>query len=572
MSKLLDTSAKVLLCGKREVSYPWPVELSVLLKEPEFAATNEEGPVVGVIVNGIVTSLACTLDVHEATVAPVHLYTWEGMSMYRRTLVFVLGAATARCFDGKRVMAQHKVGNNGYKLVVDDGEYVVTDEDVTALKTAMDDLIKRDLRIDERWLSIKEAVAHFEATNRPFSRASVLTSNAEKHRVTVCDGYAALYFRALCHRTGIVSTYDVRRCSEDGGMVLVFPSQRPGKEGGFVMPGAEEKIEDPLLSHVYQEYHSWGKVVGAGSAGQLNERILEGSAKQLVATCEALQTHKIVELALAMKEHIKNGLKLVLIAGPSASGKTTFASKLGIQLRIVGCTPVVLSVDNYFKPRVETPKDENGKYDFECLEALRIDALNADLLRLMNGEVVKTPIFDFKTGTIIHDALPLQLPKQGVLIMEGIHCLNEKLTYLIPPEAKYKVFIAPLAQIKLDELNFQSQTVGRLIRRIVRDYRGRGFSARETLARWRSVTAGEEKYIFPFMPQADFVFNSALEHECSVLKVYVTPLLRSVTPDMEEYNLARNLIGVLDSFYPIPHDDVPPDSLLREFVGGSFFE
>lgn len=338
------------------------------------------------------------------------------------------------------------------------------------------------------------------------------------------------------------------------------------------MPGPEVEVEDELLSRVYQEYHRWGQVLGAGSAGQLNERILEGSAKELVATCEAMQNHKIVELAQDLRRRVGTGLRLVLIAGPSASGKTTFASKLGVQLRIVGCRPVVLSVDNYFKPRVETPLGPDGKYDFECLEALRIDALNADLVRLLRGELVRTPVFDFKSGTVVPEALPLQLPPNGVLVMEGIHCLNERLTHAVPAAAKYKVFIAPLAQIKLDEHNFQSQSVGRLFRRIVRDYRHRGFSARDTLARWRSVTAGEEKHIFPFMPQADFVFNSALEHEYSVLRVYVTPLLRSVTPDMDEYNLARNLLGVLDAFFPIPHDDVPPDSLLREFVGGSFFE
>lgn len=590
--ELLETTARVTLPGGRVVTYEWPVALERLLSEPEFGATNAEGPVVGVAVNGVVSSLGAALDVHEAAVAPVRLYTWEGMSLYRRTLVFVMGAAAARCFGGRRrLVAQHKLGSNGYRCVLDDGDYAATAADVAALRAAMDALIARNLPIRERWLSLGEAAAHFAATNRPFSRASVATSNAERHRVTVCDGYAALYFRALGHTTGLVGTYDIRLCRDGGGLVLVFPSLAnatgsasasasngsSGTEGGgeaprWTMPGPDVVVEDALLSRVYQEYHRWGKVLGAGSAGQLNERILEGSAKELVATCEAMQNHKIVELAQEMRRRVQTGLKLVLIAGPSASGKTTFASKLGIQLRIVGCRPVVLSVDNYFRPRVETPKGPDGKYDFECLEALRIDALNADLLRLMRGELVRTPVFDFKSGTVVPDALPLQLPPNGVLIMEGIHCLNERLTHLVPASAKYKIFIAPLAQIKLDELNFQSQSVGRLFRRIVRDYKHRGFSARDTLARWRSVTAGEEKHIFPFMPQADFVFNSALEHEYSVLKVYVAPLLRSVTPDMDEYNLARNLLGVLDSFFPIPHDDVPPDSLLREFVGGSFFE
>jgi len=339
------------------------------------------------------------------------------------------------------------------------------------------------------------------------------------------------------------------------------------------MPGAETSVELlPAIADVYRDYRSWCKVINAASAGQLNERVQEGCEKQLVATCEALQNRRIVQLALQIEERIKTGLKLVLIAGPSASGKTTFASKLSTQLRTVGCTPVVLSVDNYYLPRLENPKDEDGNYDFECLEALRIDALNQDLLKLMRGELVKTPVFDFKSGLIIHEALPLQLPENGVLIMEGIHGLNDALTPLVPANAKFKIFVAPLTQTKLDELNFAPHTIWRLFRRILRDHRTRGWCCRDTLAHWTSVTRGEEKHIFPFLSHADYVFNTALELEVAIMKPSLVPLLRTVRPGTPEYGIARDLLRILDAFNPITSDYVPPDSLLREFIGGSCFE
>jgi len=571
--------ARITLPGGRVIVRPWPVALKSLLSEPELTVSAPDR-VVGLHVNGVAASLGEQLPVRMAEIAPVLWRSEEGMSFHRRTLTFVMGMAAARCLPGRRVAVQNRVGLYAYLCVVDDAAPVDA-ETCNKLRETMKEIIKKDLPIEETLLSSEEALAHFKATSRPLSVSAVSTSSNSTHKVCVCDGYAALFVRPLCPSTGFLSDFDIRPAPEAPGFVLVFPALVPSCPGTpkskcvmeYRMPDADTPVElIPALVDVFEDYHKWCKMIRTGCAGMVNERVEEGCAKELIATCEALQNRRIVELALKIEERIKTGLKLVLIAGPSASGKTTFASKLSTQLRTVGCTPVILSVDNYYLPRLENPKDEDGNYDFECLEALRIDALNQDLLHLMAGELVKTPVFDFKSGLIIHGALPLRLPENGVLIMEGIHGLNDALTPLVPANAKFKIFVAPLTQTKLDELNFAPHTIGRLFRRIIRDHRTRGWSCRDTLAHWSSVTRGEEKHIFPFLSRADYVFNTALELEASIMKPALVPLLRSVRPGLPEYGLARDLLRILDSFEPVPSDSVPPDSLLREFIGGSCFE
>jgi len=570
--------ARIKLPGGREIVRSWPVSLKSLLDEDELKVSAPDR-VVGIRVNGITMSLSEQLPVRSAEVAPVLWKTEEGMSFYRRTLSFVLGMAAARCMPGHRLAVQNRAGLHAYMCIVDDG-VDVDSATCEKLREEMTSIIKKDLPIEETILSYEEALAHFKATSRPLSASAVETSSNDSHKVCVCDGYAALFIRPLCPSTGYLNEFDIRPAPEGPGLVLIFPalvpvSGTPTRKGAmeYKMPDPKTQVElIPQMADVYRDYRKWCKMIRTGCVGKINERVAEGLSKELIATCEALQNRHIVEIALQIEERIKTGLKLVLIAGPSASGKTTFASKLSTQLRTIGCTPVILSVDNYYLPRLENPKDEDGNYDFECLEALRIDALNQDLLHLMAGELVKTPVFDFKSGLIIHDALPLQLPENGVLIMEGIHGLNDALTPLVPANAKFKIFVAPLTQTKIDELNFAPHTIARLFRRIIRDHRTRGWSCRDTLAHWSSVTRGEEKHIFPFLSRADYVFNTALELEASIMKPTLVPLLRTVRPGLPEYGLARDLLHILDAFAPVPSDSVPPDSLLREFIGGSCFE
>eukprot|EP01106_Pelomyxa_sp_JSP_P001098 TRINITY_DN11664_c0_g1_i1.p1 TRINITY_DN11664_c0_g1~~TRINITY_DN11664_c0_g1_i1.p1 ORF type:complete len:292 (+),score=83.20 TRINITY_DN11664_c0_g1_i1:88-963(+) len=288
--------------------------------------------------------------------------------------------------------------------------------------------------------------------------------------------------------------------------------------------------------------------------------------------CEALHNHKIVEIAQRLAL-IRDRVRLILIAGPSASGKTTFAAKLMIQLRILGFLPVILSIDNYYKPRRECVDPATGDYDFERVDALRVDLLNQHLVALMRGESINSPIFDFHTGFPKEDAfIKVQLPPKGIIVMEGILAINDHITPLVPQEAKFKLFLTPLSQLNLDECNFPSHSVSRLIRRISRDYRTRGYSARATLSRWSPVTKSEEINILPFLKHAHVVFNTVLIYECCVLKTFVVPLLKTVKPCSEEYNDACSLLVLLDYFHTIPPDFVPADSLLREFIGGSCYE
>ena len=588
MSSIFCTKAcEITLPSGRKVEYPVPVSLLDLsAKEPELQPpSDKDGELIAVTVDGVETSLSTAITAHTAAVAPIFLHTSEGMSIYRRSLVFILGLAAYEEFGpSTHITVEHSVMfNRGYVCNMkskeeekekDKDKEGKGKEKVSDLKIRMSKIISENRLISEQNISYHEALNHFRATEREMSFANVETGNSEHIRVTTCGDYAALYYRCLAAHTGILSVFDlVCMDPNSGSFALLFPIRKQWDKETIGLPKTLAEVQSDRICRVYEEYNRWGALLGVESVGHMNRKIISGKSRELVMVSEALQNHKVVELATEMKKRVDSGkLRMVLIAGPSASGKTTFANKLGIQLRILGCTPVVLSVDNYAVPRVETPRDENGNYDFEVIEALRIELLNEHLLALMRGEEVRTPVFNFQTGVPRDNAIPLTLPKDGVLIMEGIHCLNPRLTHLVPADAKFKIFVAPLSQLNLDELNFMSHGVTRLFRRIVRDYNHRGYSAADTLARWPSVARGEDRNIFPFMNEADFVFNTALDYETSVLKVYVSPLLKTVKPGSPEYNLARNLLIVLDWYFPIPHDDVPGDSLLREFVGGSFFE
>ena len=570
----------ITLQGGRKVEYPRPVLISELVaKEPELQPRSKDdasGPVIAVTVDGVEVSLTTAITARSVTVAPIYLNTSEGMSVYRRSLVFVLCVAAYEEFGASfHLTVEHSlVFNRGYLCNVDGGSHAVTAEEISRLKRRMNDIVAEDRPITEQEIGYYDALEHFKATERPMSYANVETGNSERIHVSVCKDYASLYYRCLAASTGVLNVFDLMAMDDEGySLALLFPIRKKWDKETVGLPKSRDEVQSERICQVYREYNHWGSLLGVESVGNMNRKIMAGKSRELVMVSEALQNHKVVELATEMKKRVDAGkLRMVLIAGPSASGKTTFANKLGIQLRILGCTPVVLSVDNYAVPREETPRDENGKYDFEVIEALRIELLNQHLLALMRGEEVRTPVFNFQTGLPKDNAVPLVLPKDGVLIMEGIHCLNPKLTHLVPADAKFKVFVAPLSQLNLDESNFMSHGVTRLFRRIVRDYNHRGYSAADTLARWPSVARGEDRNIFPFMNEADFIFNTALDYETSVLRVYAAPLLKTVKPGSPEYNLARNLLVILDWYFPIPHDDVPGDSLLREFAGGSFFE
>ncbi|MFG6319375.1 MAG: nucleoside kinase, partial [Clostridia bacterium] len=347
------------------------------------------------------------------------------------------------------------------------------------------------------------------------------------------------------------------------GFLIKYPS--------ITEPNKIQDTKDSLkLKSALDEYVTINKVLGLNTVYKLNKAIKEGKEKELILFSEALHEKKIAEIAQKIKE--KGNVRMVLIAGPSSSGKTTFAGKLGMALRVNGIKPVTISVDNYFVERKDNPRDEFGNYDFECIEAIDIDLFNSQLLALLNGEEVDLPTFDFTVGSKKYLGNKLKLEKDEVLVIEGIHCLNDKLTSLISKEDKFKVYISDLTVLNIDYYNRISTTDTRLIRRIVRDNQFRGYSALHTLKMWYSVNRGEQKNIFPYQEEADVMFNSSIVYELAVLKDYAIPLLEQVTQDEPEYSEARRLIVLLKYFDSMSGDKIPNNSLIKEFIGGSIYE
>eukprot|EP01107_Rhizomastix_libera_P014361 TRINITY_DN44_c6_g1_i1.p1 TRINITY_DN44_c6_g1~~TRINITY_DN44_c6_g1_i1.p1 ORF type:complete len:736 (-),score=208.29 TRINITY_DN44_c6_g1_i1:39-2153(-) len=549
---------------KREKVYPRFVVLKEVAKDLDD--TNQR-PLVALKVNGIVTSLNNRLVTKRSVIEPVYRDDLEGHSVYRRSTVFLMCAAAMKAFGKEWLVTVEHANGTGYVCTLKNGKSASQTE-IDRLKETMLELVKLDLPITEDVISYNDALEYFTSTNRPFSAALIDTTNDENVRVACLGDYKSVFTRALVKSTGQLKYFDLSLGSH--GFIIGFPPRTGSLEETTTVPPI---VEDRKMNEIYAEYKQRAETLEVSCVGDLNRKVVDNQAKKFIALSEGVHNMKIVEIARNIQQRIEK-TRIILIAGPSASGKTTFANKLATQLEILGITPIVITVDNYFVPREETPRDPaTGKYDFECIGAVRVDLLNEHLLSLVHGELVKTPIFDFKTGKPNPTkTIDIKLPPQGVILMEGIHCLNEALTPKVPVENKYRIFLAPLSQLNFDEQNFMSNSIGRLVRRIVRDYNHRGYTARETLSRWESVTKGEDKNIFPFMQTADCVCNTFLDYETSVLKNFAMPLLKSVKPSTPEYNLARNVMSFLEMFLSIPHDDVPPTSLLREFIGGSFYE
>ena len=369
-------------------------------------------------------------------------------------------------------------------------------------------------------------------------------------------------YEPLLPTTGILKTFDI--IEYDTGFILRFPHSST--------PNIMSNFEDnPLLKSIYTEYKAWGKVHSVDSVGKLNWLSDEKKIKDFIRVAEALQEKKLSHIAddIAQK---RNRLKIVLIAGPSSSGKTTFTKKLAIHLRVNGLNPQLISLDDYYVNRELTPKDENGHYDFEALEAIDISLLNSDLLRLFKGDAIEIPSFNFKTGVREYKGNRIKMEERSILLMEGIHGLNDRLTEKIPSAQKFKIYISALTQLNIDNNNRIATTDNRLIRRLVRDYQFRGFPALKTLGMWDSVRRGEKKNIFPFQNNADAAFNSALDYELAVLKNLAVPILKTVKPWYKEYSEAKRLLNFLNNFIAIQPKLVPYNSILREFLGDSDFK
>ncbi len=521
-------------------------------------ANEKDNPVVAAMVNNKLVSLTFKVEIN-ATVEPVRLYSPYGNRIYRRSLCFLLAMASSQLFPERNLIIGHSLGDGFYYYY--EGMSEVPDEDIRALDQRMKELKEEELSIRRQVISYEEALEYLG--NQGLSATTKLLEyrNDSKIPIYSCGDFIELSYEPLLQNTSLLSIFSLRNYAP--GFLLRYPlAQSPDRVSEFK--------DNPVLFGIFKEYKAWGKILGVNCVGALNELVEKREIRPFVQVAETLHEKKISSIADKVYNRREN-LRVILVAGPSSSGKTTFTHRLAIQLRVLGFNPVVIGLDDYFLPKEYTPIDEEGKPDFENLNALNIELLNKHLLSLFEGNEVEIPIFDFKRQRPMEQGRKLQFGDRSILLMEGIHGLNPELTPDIPDRNKFKIYISALTQLNLDDHNRISTTDNRLIRRIVRDHQYRGNSALTTLNMWDSVRRGENKNIFPFQNNADTAFNSALDYELAVLKPFVEPLLRTVKPQNKVFNEAKRLLSFLENFSPIPSTHVPEHSILREFIGGSTF-
>lgn len=485
-----------------------------------------------------------------------------GLKTYRRSMSLMLVKAVydTAGHDRIRKVRIHYAAGQGYYCTID-GDISLNEVFLRQVEETMHRIVEQDLPIEKRSIHTDEAVELFHQYGM-YDKEELFkyrrSSRVNLYRMGAFEDYNYGY---MVPSTGYLRYFALHLYDE--GFVIQLPEIANPR----VIPpfAVREK-----LFQVQKESMRWGDLQNIETVGDLNREIVQAGAQNMVLVQEAQQEKKIAEIAEQIAK--RGDVKFVLVAGPSSSGKTTFSHRLSIQLKVNGMRPHPLAVDNYFVNRDQTPKDERGNYDFECLEAIDVEQFNEDLRRLLLGEEVRIPTFDFITGQRKYDGRKLKMESRDILVIEGIHCLNPKLTETLPDDRKFKIYISALTQLNVDEHNRIPTTDGRLIRRIVRDARTRGTTAARTIAMWYSVRRGEERNIFPFQEEADIMFNSALIYELAVLKQYVEPLLFQITPDMEEYHEAKRLLKFLDYFLGIGTDRIPANSLLREFIGGGCFD
>ena len=485
----------------------------------------------------------------------------EGSRTYQRTLFFTLSKAVYDIYPNGILRIKHAVSKGFYCEI--DGLDKIEQIDIDNIKSRMNEIIAQDIPIIRTVIPSKEAEGIYNAMR--FSDKLELLHSRPRLYSTMYKlaNVAGYFYGSLAPSTKIIHLFDVEKYYN--GIYLSVPK--------FTNPNELEPIvrQDKMFD-IFKEYAIWGDVLGISNVGSLNTKISRGEQIEMIKVAEAFHEKKIALIADKIYDvHNTKKLKLILISGPSSSGKTTFSKRLGIQLTILGLKPVLLSMDDYFVNRVDTPLDENGEYDFESIYALDLVTFNNHLQQLLNGESVNIPRYDFITGSRQAYDHPLQLSDHSVLVVEGIHGLNPELTSEIDDNLKFKIYTSALTSISMDNLSRISTTDNRLIRRIVRDFHSRSSSATDTLKRWTSVGLGERKHIFPYQENADIIFNSSLFYEISVLKKYVEPMLLEVPNTVPEYGEAKRLLKFLDNFTPIDADEIPHASILREFIGGSNF-
>ena len=518
---------------------------------------NSKTEIIACKCNNEIRSLSYEPEENE-TVELIDVSSADGMRIYVRGLLLIMSKAFHKLYPEALLTVNYQLSNATF-CQIDNME--ATEEMIENVSKEMEKIIASDLEI-KKVIMTKEEAAKFYDKEQTL-RGRLQLDNKDKDTVSLyfCEDYYNYFYGVMPISTGYTKIFELK--VYNNGFLIRYPSRKnPGK--------LEEYKENKKLLNTLQEYEDIHRVLGINTIYKLNREILSGKEKDVILLAEALHEKKISDIADKIVN--RNDVKVVLIAGPSSSGKTTFAKRLGLQLRLNGLKPVTISVDNYFVERTETPLDENGNYNFECLEAIDLKLFNHDLIELLKGNEILMPTFNFKTGCKEYTGETMKLGSDEILVIEGIHCLNDKLTAAIPRENKYKIYISNLTVLNIDYFNRISTTDSRLIRRIVRDYKFRSYNAIHTLQIWNSVNRGEEQYIYPFQEEADSMFNTSLIYEFCVLKKFAVPLLESINSSYPEYSEARRLLEFLKYFETIDMENVPKNSLLREFIGDSIFE
>ena len=482
-----------------------------------------------------------------------------GRKAYRRSVTLMMQKAVHHILgnDNSRVRVCHCISQAYYCELVNYGK--PGEKFVEALKEEMRRMVEKEIPIMKDTLTTDDAVKLFHDLGMTDKERLFRYRRSSRVNIYSLDNYIDYFYGFMVPNTSYLKYFDVQIYGN--GFVLMFPNENTKEVADFT----------PSAKHfeTLKESSKWGQTMGIGTVCALNDAIASGRMQEIIMVQEALMEQRIGQLANQIKN--AGSKKFVMIAGPSSSGKTTFSHRLSIQLSALGLKPHPLSLDNYYIDRTLCPRDAEGNFDFECLEALDVQKFNLDMCDLLAGKTVDMPTFNFKTGKREYKDRLMTLGDNDILVIEGIHGLNDKLSHTLPSESKFKIFISALTQINIDEHNYLPTTDGRLIRRIVRDARTRNTTAEETIAMWRSVRRGEEKYIFPFQESADVMFNSGLIYELAVLKAYAEPLLFHIDKDSKEYIEAKRLLKFLDYLLPVPSEDIAKNSIIREFIGGSMF-
>ena len=522
---------------------------------------NNDSPVVLVVVDGRIRELHKTLK-EDCDIEVVTLADRIGHQTYRRSMSFLLLKAIYKVGGQeniRKVILHHSIGPGFYYTI--DGDVQVTPEFIAKVKDYMLAQVEARVPIMKRSVDIDMAKEIFRKHGMIDKEKLLRYRQVSSVNVYSIGSFEDYFYGFMVWHTGYLKHFDL--FAYDEGLIL----QMPLPEAPEVVPPLKDS---PKIFKVQKESEKWGQMLAVDTVGSMNDMISKDGIQRLILIAEALQEGKISKIAeeIVSRDHVK----FVMIAGPSSSGKTTFSHRLSIQLEAHGLKPHPIGVDNYFVNREDTPLDEHGERNYECLEAIDVKQFNKDMIALLNGERVQIPSFNFVEGKREYKGNFLQLGTNDILVIEGIHGLNDKLSYELPKENKFKIYISALTQLNIDEHNQIPTTDGRLIRRMVRDNRTRGTNAQSTIAMWPSVRRGEEENIFPFQEEADVMLNSALIYELAVLKIYAEPLLFQIEKGEPQYYEAKRLLKFLDYFVGVPSDDIPHNSIVREFIGGGCFD